>query len=494
MTDEGTHLRWNLLTDEEVKRKEDDAFGVHTAYAQLLLRIARSCPTPFAIGLYSGWGTGKTSVIRLLQEIVERENTNSLTLVYLDVWKYSSDPLKRWILLETERQLEDQGIITAYKYQNRTLASHLEYEEAWEEKGEVQLRYDLLWKYLPLLTSISTILCLLLIALSENGFAFLRALSYLFALIAGGGVVGIIADKFFRKVIDAIVEMAVTRTTKHVTALPAFSSEKFGLIFHDIVATVTGGPARRRLIFVFDNLDRCPAETAVEVIGVVKTFLDEPGCIYVIPCDEQAILTHVKCKFLNSPGNDSSDTYANQFLAKFFQMTLRLPPAADFAVEDYLDKELKEAKMEDLPTDARDLLVLGYRGETPRQVKRVLNDLIAYRGVAEQIEAQGLVDRGVLTSDLGHLTKMAVLSVKWPSFVRKLADDPEKWVEVMRAIRAERTVDMEEVEQDLAQFLWSTRLVSPDADIRPWLYLSRGSLEKDAALTRRRGFFFISTL
>jgi len=27
--------------------------------------------------------------------------------------------------------------------------------------------------------------------------------------------------------------------------------------------------------------------------------------------------------------------------------------------------------------------------------------------------------------------------------------------------------------------------VSPDADIRPWLYLTRGSLEKDAALTRR---------
>jgi hypothetical protein len=485
MADDKTHLRWNLLADEEVKRKADDAFGVHTAYAELLLQIAKDCPTPFSIGLYSGWGTGKTSIVRLLQELVEEDKTKFLTLVYLDVWKYSSDPLKRWILLETERQLEDQGIVTDYQYQNRTLASHLEYEEAWEEKGQVQLRYDLLTKYAPTITAVSAILCLALIGFADSGFAFLRTLSYLFALITGGGVVATIADKFFKKLLGAAVEMAVTRTTKHITALPAFSSEKFGLIFRDIVAQVTGGPTNRRLIFVFDNLDRCPAETAVEVIGVVKTFLDEPGCIYVIPCDEQAILTHVKCRFLTSPGSDSSDTHANQFLAKFFQMTLRLPPAADFAVEDYLDKELKEAKMEDLPTDARDVLVLGYRGETPRQVKRVLNDLIAYRGVAEQIEAQGLVDKGVLTSDLGHLTKMAVLSVKWPSFVRKVAEDPEKWVEVMRAVRAERTVDMEEVKQDLAQFLWSTRLVSPDADIRPWLYLSRGSLEKDAALTRR---------
>src|SRR5258707_68007 len=112
MADDKAHLRWNLLADEEVKRKADDAFGVHTAYAELLLQIARDCPTPFSIGLYSGWGTGKTSIVRLLQELVEGGKTKFLTLVYLDVWKYSSDPLKRWILLETERQLEDQGIVT----------------------------------------------------------------------------------------------------------------------------------------------------------------------------------------------------------------------------------------------------------------------------------------------------------------------------------------------------------------------------------------------
>jgi len=193
------------------------------------------------------------------------------------------------------------------------------------------------------------------------------------------------------------------------------------------------------------------------VIGVVKTFLDEPGCVYVIPCDEQAILTHIKHNFLKSPSGDTSDAYANQFLTKFFQMTLRLPPAADFAVEEYLDKELKETEMRDLTTDARDVLVLGYRGETPRQVKRVLNDLIAYRGIANQIEEDGLVDKGTLTDDLGHLTKMAVLSVRWPGFMRKVADDPEKWMEVMQSIRTRHEVDLQDMGPDLVQFLWNTR-------------------------------------
>lgn len=484
MADDKIHLRWNLLADEEVRRKEDDAFGVHTAYAELLLRVAKDCPTPFSIGLYSGWGTGKTSIIRLLQELVERDNAGSLTLVYLDVWKYSSDPLKRWILLETERQLTAKKFLESYQYDNRPLQSHLEFEEALEEKGRIEIDF----KNFSRLALGSA----LLIALSFLVWIYLPptwklhdAIRWILAVFAGGGTVALIGGAILRKMGETLPGLIFRRTVKHVTAKPAFSSEKFNAIFRDIIARATRGTTKHRLIFVFDNLDRCSADVAVEVIGVVKTFLDEPGCVYVIPCDEQAILTHIKYNFLNSAGTDSSDTYANQFLTKFFQMTLRLPPAADFAVEDYLDKELKEAKMEDLPTDARDVLVLGYRGETPRQVKRVLNDLIAYRGIAEQIEANGLIDKGVLTSDLGHLTKMAVLSVKWPSFVRKVAEDPEKWVEVMQAVRAERTVDMAEVKQDLAQFLWSTRLVSPDADIRPWLYLSRGSLEKDAALTRR---------
>lgn len=481
---ETQNLPWNLLADEEVKRKEDDAFGVHTAYAELLVRIARNCPTPFSIGLYSGWGTGKTSIVRLLQETVERSNSNSPVLVYLDVWKYSSDPLKRWILLETERQLNEKKLLEAYRYENRPLQSHLEFEEELEQKDRIEIDFkNLFWFSLA---------CAVLIALSLIAWNYVPdtwrlhdAIRWILALFVGGGVIGLIGGALLKKIGESLPGLFFRRTIKHVTAKPTFSSEKFNAIFRDMVAGVTGGAPKRRLIFVFDNLDRCPADTAVEVIGVVKTFLDEQGCIYLIPCDEQAILTHIKSKFLNSQDADNADAYANQFLTKFFQLTLRLPPTADFAVEDYLDKELKEAKMEDLPTEARDVLLLGYRGETPRQVKRVLNDLIAYRGVAEQIETRGLIDKGVLTSDLGHLTKMAVLSVKWPSFVRKLADDPEKWVEVMRTVRAERTVGMTEVTPDLVQFLWSTRLVSPDADIRPWLYFSRGSLEKDAALTRR---------
>lgn len=484
MPEQPPKLRWDILSDTEVASGANDAFGVHTAYARLLQQIATKCPTPFSIGLYSSWGTGKTSIIRLLQEIIAKDPTQALSLIYLDVWKYSADPLKRWVLLETERQLADQKLLQEYSFQNRSLQSHLEFEEELEEKDKLEIDFKNFGLILGVLLAV-LILSGIAWAYVPESWRIRDALRFVLTLSAGGSLIAIILAAALKKVGESMSGLLFRRTIKHTTAKPAFSSEKFAQIFRDIVAKVTQDKDKRRLVFAFDNLDRCQAEVGVEVIGVIKTFLDEPGCIYVVPCDEEAILTHIKSSFLKSSNPEVSVSYANQFLTKLFQMTLRLPPAADFAVEEYLDRELKEAKMEDLTTDARDVLVLGYRGETPRQIKRVLNDLMGYRAIAEQIEADGLVERGALTSDLGHLTKMAVLSVKWPSFMRRLAEDPILWTDAMQRVRNQMDVGMEDIPHDLQQFLWNTRFVSPDVDIRPWLYFRRGTLEKDASLNRR---------
>jgi KAP family P-loop domain len=484
MADSIDRIRWNILSDGEVSRQQDDAFGVHTAYAKLLMQIARDSPTPFSVGLYSSWGTGKTSIIRILQELVDLDTNHTLSVIYLDVWKYSSDPLKRWILLETERQLTAARLVTGYTFQGRTLQSHLEFEEELEDKNRLEIDFKnfglvlaialvgavaafVVWYYLPVSGKLS------------------QAISALLALAAGGGVIATILTAACKKLGESLSGLIFRRTVRHTSAKPTFSSEKFSQIFRHLVSLATTKPHQRRLVFVFDNLDRCPVDVAIDVIGVIKTFLDEPGCVYVVPCDDEAILAHLRASFKLTDQIRDFDTQASQFLAKVFQMTLRLPPAADFAVEDYVDKELRETKMDDLTNDARDVLVLGYRGETPRQVKRVLNDLIACRGIAEEAERSGLVEQGALTSDLGHLTKMAVLSAKWPSFMRRLADDPVLWTDVMQRIRVQADSGAEQLSSDLQQFLWNTRLVSPETDIRPWLYFRRGSLEKDASLHRR---------
>jgi hypothetical protein len=473
---------WRVLTDEAVESVADDYFQIHSAYAHLLLNIARECATPFCIGLYSSWGSGKTSVAKILRKLVIEEEPQSLGFVYLDVWKYSADPLKRWILLETQQQLENQNILHEYRFGGRDLQSHLEFEEQWKDETPLRLNLATITKLgsvLTLLSALSFPLFVLLAALGPLVSEFWKWLFSVSAWIAGISGIGLLIQFIVKKVMESLKGLVFTRMTKHVTAKPAFSSEQFGTLFRDIVAKAKEKLPGGKIIFVFDNLDRCPEHIAVEAIGVLKTYLDESGCIYVIPCDQAALIKHISRSYITQ-SDDQSDAgeYANEFLNKFFQMTLRLPASADIEIDDYINHQLKVAGMTDLSPEAKDVLSLGYRGETPRQVKRVLNDLIGYRALANEVETTGLIEAGALTGNLPLLTKMCVISVHWPSFLEKLTGDPELWSETMQKIEEGTVPEGLPYPPPLLRFLHATRHVSPEADIRPYLFLEANQVRK----------------
>jgi hypothetical protein len=146
-----------------------------------------------------------------------------------------------------------------------------------------------------------------------------------------------------------------------------------------------------------------------------------------------------------------------------------------------LNEQLKAAKMEDLPEEARDVLVLGYLGQTPRQIKRVINDLIAFRALAAEAEKANLIELGTLTGDLLLLTKVSVISVQWPEFLNQLGKDPELWVETVDSINSGAKI--ENVPPELVRFLAATRHVSPSSDVRPFVFLKRFDFERDIKLS-----------
>jgi KAP-like P-loop domain-containing protein len=477
---------WRVLTDEAVGTSANDYFRIHTAYARLLLDIAKRCETPFSIGLYSSWGSGKTSVAKILQGLITENEPQSIGFVYLDVWKYAADPLKRWILFETERQLTSQEILENYTFEGRDLQSHLEFEEKWEDTSPLQINLrtiSTLGRVLTFVTIFSVPIYFLLsyfAPLASDAWGWLRTVA---GAISFTGIFGLLVQFIIKSILESLKGIAFTRTTKHVAAKPAFSSEKFGMIFRHMIGKATSVLQQKKIVFVFDNLDRCPESVAVEAIGVLKTYLDEPGCVYIIPCDQAALIRHISRTYITQADQAlDAGEYANEFLNKFFQMTLRLPAPADIEIDDYIDQQLKTAEMTDLGPEVKDVLSLGYRGETPRQVKRVINDLIGYRALANEVESSGLIEAGALTSDLPLLTKMCVISVHWPDFLEKLSDDPELWSEIIQKIVAGPPLEGV-YPASLMRFLGATRHVSPEADIRPYLFLKR--IERDLALKRK---------
>jgi KAP family P-loop domain len=475
------NMPWKFLSDNAVRNGKQDKFGVHSAYARVLFHIATTCETPFTIALYSNWGTGKTSICNLVEELAGSKN--DVHYVYLDVWKYSSEPLKRWVLLESERSLNAQGAIKGFQFDGRTLQSHLEFEESWEDRGKISVSFRAL-RWLASSTVACIVIFIACLLLPESAPRFWKIMGPFWGVLAAGGVTTLLFENVVKELFKSLSGLILERKVRHVAAQPAFSSEKFAQLFRSLVTQATSStePEKKRIIFVFDNLDRCTEAVAVETIGVIKTFLDEAGCVYIIPCDETALMKHITKSYTSEDGKDGARKYAKEFLNKFFQTTLRLPVAPEFDIETFLDEQLQLAGMTDLPADARDVLVLGYLGQTPRQIKRVLNDLTAYRSLAVQAEKENLVEQGALTSDLSLLTKMSVISVEWPNFLNMLADDPELWADLMDKISRGQIIETEGVQPDLASFLHATRHVSPEADIRPFVYLKRVKYERNVAV------------
>jgi hypothetical protein len=259
-------FRWHILTDQAVARSQEDSFGVHSAFANLLYKLAQNCATPFAVGLFSSWGTGKTSVANILEERVLEEQPRQLGYVYLDVWKYVSDPLKRWILLETARQLADQGLLSKeYCYEGRTLESHLEFEQQWHEESRATLPITLS-PYLQKLSWFTVLFAgptaALLWSYSDEIPRILRFVTAILGLLASAGILALVLRPMMEFLVNYLRDVGMRRTIWQVTAKQAFSSEKFGAIFQDMVTHASDKVPAHKIIFVFDNLDRCPEKVA----------------------------------------------------------------------------------------------------------------------------------------------------------------------------------------------------------------------------------------
>lgn len=73
-----------IISDEPVTR---DLLG-REVYARTLQKVAQNCQTPIVIGIHGNWGSGKTSLMRITQELLEKEQVKT---VWFNPWIYQFD-------------------------------------------------------------------------------------------------------------------------------------------------------------------------------------------------------------------------------------------------------------------------------------------------------------------------------------------------------------------------------------------------------------------
>jgi formylglycine-generating enzyme required for sulfatase activity len=377
----------------------DDAlnFGV---FQPALMDIIEHADTPLTVGVFGTWGSGKTSLLRMLEQKIYSKGLPSFQPVWFTAWKYDKqDALWRAFILRVidalypkqngERiplaKLQDTNQQEAVKHLDR-LAESLYQTISW--KGEESWSLDL----------------------AKTGKEIVKLPIWLALHLAKLGdaanELGIKPD-----LAELIGREAQSHYMQQLTSMEQFE-ESFKQALEKAL-----GPKGRLIIFV-DDLDRCLPEKAVEILEAIKLFLNVPQTIFVLGMDREIVRRGIESHYgifvRPIEGEQSGELPINGdiYLQKLIQLPFNLPPLDTSGREQFIKKLVKQmaknASLDDLTCQvfARGLL------PNPRQIKRALNIFNLLRTIAIEQEAQNLIDPNSIAWPL--LAKTVLIQSQWP--------------------------------------------------------------------------------
>ena len=415
-----------FIKDEVLKSIADDEFG-HKDFAMLIKKIIDKQETPFNIGIFGKWGVGKSSIISLYRELIEDKivNNNSdinspkkIAFVKIPVWKYTQRESLRnkFILKIAEALFINVDALKEKIYGIRTVITSLLLKPNYLYDELKKFKKHFPWKRLIL----GVLLATLAVCVLRN-----------FYKIADFADVLAIPLIYFFGFLPSILKflLNVLKSAKVKISYGKFdSAEQFENEFIDIVKS----RKCKKIIFV-DDLDRCSINKVVETLETIKTFLDIPSCIFIIACDNQIIEQAI---------NESNKIYkmteendGAQYLEKFFQYTITIPPFIRRDMREYAKKLLKKqrSKLLDLP-DIDDILFVLIHEDVinPRRAIVLINSFISNYLVAKKREEdpKSKLNIGMIINNLPTLAKIVVLKHDYPEFYSELEKNKDliKWM------------------------------------------------------------------
>lgn len=392
---------FNLLSDQPLKSETDfesAKFG-HKEIAETLTSLISNCPTPFTIGLFGRWGSGKSTISNMLKR---KMLETKFGFVLFDVWKHESDALRRTFLKESVKQLKKQKNLQ----QDFNLEERLDSKITRKVEGQFQFNgfFKKYWRI-----ALLVFLCLTLVGIfifnifgSENLKSYV---SIVLSIFTGGGI------------LTAIISKAMSYFFTSETIIHEIDRLKDPHEFQSEFENLLSNLKTNKLLVVFDNLDRATHEKAVEILATIKTFLEtenvkDKGVVFLIPCDDRAIKEHLKNVYKLSDGE--KDAFSEEeFLRKFFNTTLRIPDFYPTELESYAMELLKQTTIPELTESAIAWLVTKAYRQNPRQIKQFINQLISMYILAKKRIENGSLPEEFLTGNISKLAKFLILYNKF---------------------------------------------------------------------------------
>ncbi|WP_460005864.1 KAP family P-loop NTPase fold protein [Microbacterium xylanilyticum] len=122
--------------------------------------------------------------------------------------------------------------------------------------------------------------------------------------------------------------------------MASFKGEFEKLLADPALAHVT------RVVVLVDDLDRCLPPTVVETLETIRLFLSVPGMSFVVAADEARVAEAIRMQLGTPPVGDGQESIASLYLHKIVQTTVPVPALSAFDTRAYLFLLLARQEMD----------------------------------------------------------------------------------------------------------------------------------------------------
>jgi hypothetical protein len=316
--------------------------------AKGLCQVVLTSQPRFGIGIFGGWGSGKTTLMRAIENKLREEPDGKAVCVQFNAWRYEKEQELIVPLLDSIREALVKWSDDRHDRQARVTAGTL---------GRV-----------------------------------------MHSLVAGltvkVGVPGAVDVSF-----DANRSLSEHGRLKQAEAdamVPrSFYHASFRALEQTFQEFMQSGKADRIVVFI-DDLDRCLPENALQVLESMKLFFDFDGFVFIVGLDEHAVEYAIDAKYqrlpvtaenvvpvrdLLSPVERSPLITGAEYIKKVFQLPYRLAPVTLDQIGDFLYAACEEGGL--LPSERTELqervaphlsyLIGDSSNVNPREIKRYIN-------------------------------------------------------------------------------------------------------------------------
>jgi hypothetical protein len=329
---ESRHLR--IWADRPVTDPKEDRFGfVPYADAFALLINDKDTSTPLTVAISGPWGSGKTSLAKLLESRLKVEQ------YWLLDWR--KPPISCWFNAWAHTDAPNLGAALAASVSRDVSARRPWYWRLLSPLPSVMLSPESrAWRRVWIGVVAASLILLAFLALLWL-FPQLRGSSgkldrlfghwQLLTVYATAPAVITLFRSFF-KVSDSVGSFIDSPRSAAAQGTLAEVRDQLGRIMRQAQrrGRFFGKHAQRRVVIFVDDLERCPADKALDMCEVASQLLGHEDVVAVLVADLDLLETAAAARYRpagtdSSAANDSQDVGQN-YLHKLIQLRFNLPP------------------------------------------------------------------------------------------------------------------------------------------------------------------------